>query len=533
MQKILHSRRLILINEFSKINVSPLSLPTFPHMGVGQYAITKEQEELTTDKNAFSESIYTIDSIINPHPRFPTLTKNIRIRRGKKVEIKIPLFIDKNTSIEKTDLEPFPNSIYMDSMAFGMGSCCLQATFETVSINHGRFLHDQLLVFGPILGALSASTPIFKGKLANVDFRWNLISQSVDCRTPEELNPNSPKYLSKSRYSAMYHYISNHEYVSDKDNDTGKMNDSNEYMEMMKQAGIDDRLAYHVASLFARDPLVIYDKGIVTDDSKSTMHFENLQSTNWNSLRFKPPPSLDSDVGWRVEFRTIDSQITDFENAAQITLLFMLVKIISEFDLNFIIPISKCDDNMERAHSINAVKNEKFWFRINILGSTSYQKTEPEKFNFLKNSEFSTAYPAVISELTINQILEGDSELGFKGLIPLIIEYMEIKNYLSEDKTGILMYLNFLRDRACGKCMSTATLIRKFVTHHPDYKFDSIISSKIKNDLIKLVLNFSFNDDPQIYYKDPCPQDIKEFNPEITVEEEKCMPKILCKSWDD
>jgi hypothetical protein len=35
-------------------------------------------------------------------------------------------------------------------------------------------------------------------------------------------------------------------------------------------------------------------------------HFENLQSTNWNSLRFKPPPTVDSNIGWRVEFRPMD-----------------------------------------------------------------------------------------------------------------------------------------------------------------------------------------------------------------------------------
>jgi glutamate--cysteine ligase catalytic subunit len=42
------------------------------------------------------------------------------------------------------------------------------------------------------------------------------------------------------------------------------------------------------------------------DDNDITMHFENIQSTNWNSLRFKPPPAQNSKIGWRVEFRTMD-----------------------------------------------------------------------------------------------------------------------------------------------------------------------------------------------------------------------------------
>ena len=35
--------------------------------------------------------------------------------------------------------------------------------------------------------ALSAAAPIFRGYLADVDCRWNVIAGSVDDRTPEEL----------------------------------------------------------------------------------------------------------------------------------------------------------------------------------------------------------------------------------------------------------------------------------------------------------------------------------------------------------
>ena len=46
-------------------------------------------------------------------------------------------------------------------------------------------------------------------------------------------------------------------------------------------AGIDAKLAKHVAHLFVRDPLVIYSERIHIPDSTSTDHFENIQSTNW------------------------------------------------------------------------------------------------------------------------------------------------------------------------------------------------------------------------------------------------------------
>jgi Glutamate-cysteine ligase len=59
--------------------------------------------------------------------------------------------------------------------------------------------------------------------------------------------------------------------------------------------------------------------------------------------------------------------LTDFENAALIVLLSLVNNIINHFDLDFLMPISKIDENMERAHKVDAVIKEKFWFKINIL----------------------------------------------------------------------------------------------------------------------------------------------------------------------
>lgn len=83
-------------------------------------------------RNQYSQSRFVIDSTENPHPRFPGLMKSIRERRGDKVQILIPIYKDKNTNLtEVTYDEPFPGSIYMDSMHFGMGCSCLQVTFES------------------------------------------------------------------------------------------------------------------------------------------------------------------------------------------------------------------------------------------------------------------------------------------------------------------------------------------------------------------------------------------------------------------
>lgn len=93
-------------------------------------------------------------------------------------------------------------------------------------------------------------------------------------------------------------------------------------------------------------------------------------------MRFKPPPSQDSKIGWRVEFRTMDIQLTDFENSAFIVVLGLLLNVINNLDVNFIMPISKIDENMERAEKVDAYTQEKFWFRTNVTSNKNYRETK-------------------------------------------------------------------------------------------------------------------------------------------------------------
>lgn len=75
----------------------------------------------------------------------------------------------------------------MDAMAFGMGMCCLQVTHQAKNLQEAMYLNDHLACVTPVLMALTACTPFFRGKVADVDCRWTVISQSVDDRTPIEL----------------------------------------------------------------------------------------------------------------------------------------------------------------------------------------------------------------------------------------------------------------------------------------------------------------------------------------------------------
>lgn len=46
-------------------------------------------------------------------------------------------------------------------------------------------------------------------------------------------------------------------------------------------------------------------------------------------------------IGWRTEFRSMEVQLTDFENAAFTVFVALITRVVLAFDLAFYIPISK------------------------------------------------------------------------------------------------------------------------------------------------------------------------------------------------
>ena len=205
-------------------------------------------------------------------------------------------------------METVRASIHMDAMAFGMGCCCLQITFQAKDMDESRFMYDQLAVMAPIMMALTASTPIMKGRIADTDARWGIISESVDDRTLAERgrpDPNAPydelagkgqRRIYKSRYDSISTYIyqgsacenANPSIKNDlanrvlnSYNDIPVPIDEDVYKEL-RDAGIDPALSQHIAHLYIRDPLVIFDGAVEElDDETQTEHFESIQSTNW------------------------------------------------------------------------------------------------------------------------------------------------------------------------------------------------------------------------------------------------------------
>lgn len=453
--------------------VRPFSIVNFPLLGAGPFTAPARPAG-----GPFSCSAYVSDATISPHPRFGTLTANIRRRRGQKVEIQMPIYRDAHTTTgavtglsdarfcdkslldggsdctcagmsateatERADVAasaaaaamesssasssssssaasaaagssasaasassstatpcmcppsevgpahvPLDGHIHMDAMAFGMGCCCLQVTFQARDLGESRYLYDQLAVMSPLMLALTANAPIWRGHLADHDTRWDVIAASVDCRTPYERGvegkepeptwmtskfasnaaAGGKRRIAKSRYSSVDCYISGPDRMPDSYNDVTLQYDDEAY-QTLRAAGVDERLSKHVAHLFIRDPLVIFSERVTVDDSATTEHFENIQSTNWRSMRWKPPPADAPDIGWRVELRTMEAQVTDFENAAFTVFVVLLSRVMLFFDLNLYIPISKLDENFERARTRKALTRQKFWFRKRITERT-------------------------------------------------------------------------------------------------------------------------------------------------------------------
>ncbi|XP_013193132.1 glutamate--cysteine ligase isoform X2 [Amyelois transitella] len=444
-----------------------MSITNFPRLGCPNFSSPPYSP---TPNEGVTRSLFFPDQGIFPgHPRYKTLTSNIRQRRGEKVAINIPVFRDVNTKIPVDDsskLEPEaakPDCVYMDAMGFGMGCCCLQLTFQACCITEARTLYDQLAPLCPIMLALSAATPIYRGYLTDVDCRWNVIAASVDCRTREErgLEPlRENKFrIHKSRYDSIDSYLSpEHE----KYNDIPIVHDPAIYRRL-RDNGIDHPLALHVAHLFIRDSVSLFSEKVNQDDANDSDHFENIQSTNWQTMRFKPPPP-NSPIGWRVEFRPCETQLTDFENAAYVCFVVLLTRVILSYQLNFVMPISKVDENMQRAQRRGACVSSRFWWRRDV---------QPR-----------AAGPDHYAEMTIDEIVNGKDGI-FPGLIPLIESYLSGMDVDADTHCSVQQYLKLIQRRASGEISTMAAWMRDFVTSHPQYQKDSVVSEKINYDLLK------------------------------------------------
>ncbi|KAG8761065.1 hypothetical protein FRC14_007846 [Serendipita sp. 396] len=528
--------RRALAKKHLKPNELPVTVTSFPRLGVP--GVFTDPYFDPADAQA-SHSLFLPDEITNPHARFPTLTANIRKRRGSKVAINLPIYFDTNTprpfvdptiprnrgifseDNEAQDGAALVDHIYMDAMGFGMGCCCLQITFQACSVAEARRVYDALVPVSSVMLALTAASPFWRGYVADVDCRWNVISGAVDDRNEEErsLKPLTEArfQIPKSRYSSVDHYISLDALNSPDYNDLNSPYDKDIQARLIEN-GMDELLAKHFAHLFIRDPLVIFSETIDQDDANMSDHFENIQSTNWQTLRFKPPPP-GSQMGWRVEFRSMEVQLTDFENAAFSIFIVLLSRAILTFGLNFYIPLSKVDENMERAQKRDASRKTKFWFRSSIYPPGEERLRDPSveidlptppsertdegdlavrprhkgdcggcRTHSIFLGDVTEKLPPVVEyeEMTIDEIFNGKGS-DFPGLLGVVNEYLRTLDVEYAKKLALRKYLNLVKQRANGTLLTAATWMRQFVDKHPSYRYDSVINEEINYDLMQAV----------------------------------------------
>jgi len=238
----------------------------------------------------------------------------------------------------------------------------------------------------PLITALSAQSPFFKGKLSKHDVRLSTINQGCDERFEEEKDSKNENYIFSSRNSFIYSYLSDNQYSLDNFNNLPRMPINKEYYKKLKDKNFSDKLATHFCNLLVRDPQVIFSERVEIDDPKDNTHFLNFQSTNWNSLRLKPPVNSEGDNLFKIEIRPCDIQINEFENAAIITFVLLYIEIIKNYDINFIIPLYLAEQNYENSLLMDAVSKTQFHWRTNSINEKKYKESNWEKYDYIKNS---------------------------------------------------------------------------------------------------------------------------------------------------
>eukprot|EP01017_Pseudomicrothorax_dubius_P032653 TRINITY_DN4293_c0_g1_i9.p1 TRINITY_DN4293_c0_g1~~TRINITY_DN4293_c0_g1_i9.p1 ORF type:complete len:350 (-),score=63.72 TRINITY_DN4293_c0_g1_i9:34-1083(-) len=302
------------------------------------------------------------------------------------------------------------------------------------------------------------------------------------------LKPTSSKYVSKPRYCSVSYYASNRPICKSEYNDLkypihqGAIQMA---QQLAKEEGfeIDEKFLPHIGYLFSRDPLFVFKDMCKDMPPTSTCHLDNFQGSIWTTVRLKPPPTLDSSISWRVEFRPCDQNLTAEENVATAVLVQMFAQLVTyeKTKLNFYIPISLVDENISRAVKKDAITSQKFWWRKNIIDTAGYSKDE-------------------YIELSLEEWLIGNKD--FPGFYHLYSEFIDELISSNPDKAEFYRAFReecfrateIILQRAQGKRMTTAALIRKFVTEHSAYEKNSVVNEVVMADLQEFLIRSSYTD---------------------------------------
>lgn len=103
---------------------------------------------------------------------------------------------------------------------------------------------------------------------------------------------------------------------------------------------------------------------------------------------------------------------------------------------------------------------------------------------------------AIIEEMTIDQIMNGAPEFQFPGLLPLVQDYLRNIEVETDTMCTLSRYWLYLQKKANGQRITNARFIRNFVTQHPSYKKDSLVTEEITYDLLSTLNRIENGDIP-------------------------------------
>ena len=176
--------------------------------------------------------------------------------------------------------------------------------------------------------------------------------------------------------------------------------------------------------------------------------------------------------GWRVEFRPLEIQLTDFENAAFSLLTVLTTRCMLAMGYNFYLPISLVEENMRRSQLQNAVIEQKFWVRnesfhrplVNTIPPPASLTSAVRTVDGDKKSSCTTygdvesgrsLVPAMSEitpvEMSLHEFFAGNQTTGFLGLIPAIYGYLTALGCDSSTIDKLRPYLTLLQKRASGE----------------------------------------------------------------------------------
>jgi glutamate--cysteine ligase catalytic subunit len=275
--------------------------------------------------------------------------------------------------------------------------------------------------------------------------------------------------------------------------------------EQLLRGGMDQRLATHFAHIMSRDPVYLSQTDISDVNVGDANILDAFQSGVWQHVRLKMPPPDSSDIGWRVEFRPMEVQPRDSENAAFVIFMFLLSRAIIAFDLDFYIPIDKVTESMDAAHKRHAVLSERLWFRKEGWSSERFCSTMCFRQGQTclcgtsaiarRDSGISVSQDPEYALMSVDKIINGEGEsepvgrAKFPGLIPIILAYLELSGISQNQMIRLSPYLDLVSKRASTQLPTPAHWIRSFVKRHPKYQRDSVVHQEICYDLMKEIVH--------------------------------------------